>query len=132
MWLEECGRKKLIVVTLDTNILKVPLSMRAIGKTKGRVFFLSSNTVPSEVWANAITSAWREINAVLAKHRGPFYARVSLSGLVWGVTELTSLGREKKKRKAKRAIAEAASNPNFPLLCRNGGMAAGNDLVALS
>lgn len=101
VWLEECGRKRLIVITPDTNILKVPLSMRAIGKNRGRVFFLSTSNVPSELWAKAITSAWREINTVLAKHQGPFYARISLAGLVWGVTELTPLGREKKKRTAK-------------------------------
>jgi hypothetical protein len=53
-------------------------------KRSKRVFFLSSNNVPSEAWAKAITSAWREIKTVLSKHEGPFYARISLAGLVLG------------------------------------------------
>jgi hypothetical protein len=47
VWLEECGRRRWVAITPDTRILKEPVNMRAIGRSKGRVFFLSSNNVRS-------------------------------------------------------------------------------------
>ena len=102
VWLETCGDRNWVVITPDTHILKDPVSMRAIGTSKARVFFLSSNNFQSEIWANALISGWKEITTILRKHKGPFIARIPLSGKARGVKELTRLGREKKKLKAKK------------------------------
>ncbi len=75
--------------------------MRAIGRSKCRVFFLSSGSLKSEVWAQALISGRRQIETVVYNHAGPFIARISSSGFVWGVKELTPLGKEKKKPKRK-------------------------------
>jgi hypothetical protein len=100
VWLEACGKRKWIAITPDTNILRDERKMRVIGEHKVRIFFLSSNNPASEVWAQAIISARREIETVLRKHRGPCMARITRMGNVWDAKELTPLGREKKKKKA--------------------------------
>jgi hypothetical protein len=102
VWLSECGKKRWVVITPDTNILKDPQSMMAIGSTKGTVFFLSNNNMGPEEWARILIAARNHILTTIRNHPRPFVARVSPSGGVWQITELTKLGREKKKPKTPR------------------------------
>lgn len=99
VWLEKCSQKRWIVITPDTNIIKDQVSMRTIGANRGRVFFLSSNNSTSEVWANALIGAYTDIMKTIRNYDAPFIARISPTGIVWLVKELTSIGREKKRRK---------------------------------
>ena len=98
VWLAACGQRSWIAITPDKRILKDPVSMRAIGANKGRVFFLPQNNKNPQIWAPILTSNWTQIKAVLAARMAPFVGKISPSG-VWDVRELNRHGREKKKRK---------------------------------
>lgn len=106
VWLSKCGERCWVVITPDTHILRERVNMRAIGRSKGRVFFLSSNNLRAEIWAEALTAAWRDINSAIRNRDGPFIARISSTGQVWGIKELTKHGREKRKSKRPKVREE--------------------------
>ena len=56
VWLAACGQRSWIAITPDKRILKDPVSMRAIGANKGRVFFLPQNNKNPQIWAPILTS----------------------------------------------------------------------------
>lgn len=101
VWLESCGLKKWVVITPDTNILKDPASMKAIGSNQLRIFFLSSNNQKAELWAEALTTAYTKIMAIIQKHNAPFSARISKAGNVSLVKELDKFGVDRIKRNGK-------------------------------
>lgn len=96
IWLASCGQRSWVAITPDRRILKDPVSMRALGENKGRVFFLPQNNKNPRIWAPIIIENWARIKALLGSRRHPFVARLSPNG-VWGVTELSRQGKEKKK-----------------------------------
>jgi hypothetical protein len=98
VWLESCGGRNWVVFTPDKNIQKDPVSMRAIGESKGRVFFLSQNNKSPDTWAPIIISCWSEIYRAVCTRPRPFIANVSPNG-VWRIKELNRYGREKKQKK---------------------------------
>ena len=102
VWLTECGKRAWIVITPDTRIMKETSNMRAIGASRGRVFFLPDNNTKSEVWAECMKAAYSQIMATLGKFRGPFIARIGKLGSVWGIRELTPIGNDKKKPTVKK------------------------------
>jgi hypothetical protein len=98
VWLASCGQRKWIVITPDKNILKDPVSMRAIGANKGRVFFLSKNNKSPTLWAPILISCWAELKRVISTRKAPFVGNISPNG-VWRIRELNSQGRDRKKGK---------------------------------
>jgi len=101
VWLASCGQRSWVAITLDRRILKDPVSMKAIGENKGRVFFLPQKNKNPEMWARIIVGNWAHIKTVLSTRTPPFVAKLSPNG-VWGIKELNRYGREKKKSKRKR------------------------------
>jgi len=101
VWLASCGQRSWVAITLDRRILKDPVSMKAIGGNKGRVFFLPQKNKNPEMWARIIVENWAHIKTVLSTRTPPFVAKLSPNG-VWGIKELNRYGREKKKSKRKR------------------------------
>ncbi len=101
VWLASCGQRSWVAITLDRRILKDPVSMKAIGENRGRVFFLSQKNKNPEMWARIIVENWAHIKTVLSTRTPPFVAKLSPNG-VWGIKELNRYGREKKKSKRKR------------------------------
>jgi len=101
VWLAACAKRSWIAITPDKRILKDPVSMRAIGANKGRVFFLPKNNKNPQVWAPILISCWNQIWSTVSNYKAPFVANISPNG-VWGITELSSLGTEKKKPKRKK------------------------------
>lgn len=100
VWLASCGQRSWIAITPDRRILKDPLSMRAIGENKGRVFFLPQNNKNPQMWAPILIENWTRVKAVLSTRTAPFVAKLSPNG-VWDIKELNRYGREKKKSKPK-------------------------------
>lgn len=101
VWLAECGKRSWIAITPDKRILNDPLSMRAIGENKGRVFFLPQNNKNPQMWAPILVANWSKIKAVLSSRAAPFVGRISPNG-IWDVRELNRHGRDKKKKKNKK------------------------------
>ena len=87
--------------------------MRAIGESRGRVFFLSDNNTKSEVWAECLKAAYTQIMATLRMHRGPFIARITRSGSLWGVKELTKVGNEKRKKRKTNPLSAEVRGSNL-------------------
>jgi hypothetical protein len=104
VWLATCGQRGWIAITPDKRILKDPVSMRAIGANKGRVFFLPKNNKNPQLWAPILISCWDQIQRTLSNRTAPFVANISPNG-VWGVTELSSRGTEKKKSKGQKRLS---------------------------
>ena len=108
VWLTDCGRRNWVVFTPDKNIQKDPVSMRAIGENKGRVFFLSKNNKSPDTWASIIVSCWSDIARAVCARTAPFVANISPNG-VWNVREVNRYGREKKnKRRHQKALSRPA------------------------
>jgi hypothetical protein len=101
VWLASCGQRSWVAITLDRRIQKDPVSMKAIGENRGRVFFLPQKNKNPEMWARIIVESWAHIKTVLSTRTPPFVAKLSPNG-VWGIKELNRYGREKKKSKRKR------------------------------
>jgi len=98
VWLASCGQRSWVAITLDRRILKDPVSMKAIGENRGRVFFLSQKNKNPEMWARIVVENWARIKTVLSTWTPPFVAKLSPNG-IWGIKELNRHGREKKKPK---------------------------------
>jgi PIN like domain len=102
IWLASCGQRGWIAITPDKRILKDPLSMKAIGANRGRVFFLPHNNKNPQMWAPILVANWTKISRIIATKAPPFIAKVSPNG-VYEVKALNRYGREKKKSIRRRA-----------------------------
>jgi hypothetical protein len=103
VWLAACGQRRWIVITADKMILKDPISMRAIGSSRCRVFFLPQNNKNPRMWGPILVSAWTEMHRILSTREGPFVANISPNG-IWRLKELNSRGAEKKKETKKMKL----------------------------
>jgi hypothetical protein len=100
VWLAACGQRSWVAITPDRRILKDPVSMRAIGENRGRVFFLPQNNKNPQMWAPMLIGNWTQIKFVLSSRTAPLVGKLSPNG-VWDVRELNRHGRDKKKSKRK-------------------------------
>jgi PIN like domain len=83
-WIPRCAQEKWVIITGDIwgHGRKEAAQVRAVASGRVRVFQLSTNEIPSELWAQAILKAERKILKILKKNKGPFMARITPGGNV--------------------------------------------------
>jgi len=82
VWLAGCGVQNWVAITGDQwgKGRKGAAQMKAAISGKVRIFQLSTNAIPAELWAHAIIRRQRKIFKILKKNRGPFIARITPGG----------------------------------------------------
>lgn len=81
-WLSEAGKRGWIVLTKDDRIRYRAAERAALVKAQVAMFTLASGNLTGEEMAQAFVKALPRIRRFVAKHRPPFIARVTRSGLV--------------------------------------------------
>lgn len=95
-----------MVVTPDVRLKNEPKSLEAILAGETRVFLLSTSSIKSEVWAEALIGCRAKLLRLIKKTPGPFISRITSRGCVWG-TELIT--KELVAEKAMRAYEKRGS-----------------------
>jgi hypothetical protein len=83
-WIPRCAQENWVIITGDIwgHGRKEAAQVRAVAAGRVRVFQLSTNEIPAELWAQAILKAERKILKLLKKNSGPFMARITPGGNV--------------------------------------------------
>lgn len=83
-WIARCGREKWVIITGDIwkRGRKEAPQVNAVAFGRVRVFQLSTNEIPSELWGQAILKAEQKIIKILKTNKGPFMARITPGGNV--------------------------------------------------
>jgi hypothetical protein len=100
VWLLSCGKEGWIVVTPDVRIKNEPKSLEAILAGETRVFLLSTSSIKSEIWAEALIGCRAKLLRLIKKTPGPFISRITSEGSIWGTELITKQLIEEKAMRA--------------------------------
>ena len=83
-WIGRCAQERWVIITGDIwgRGRKEAAQVRAVASGRVRIFQLSTNEIPAELWAQAILKSERKIFKILKKNKGPFMARITPGGNV--------------------------------------------------
>ena len=81
-WISEVGKKGWVVLTKDDRIRYRPAALAVYRRNRVRVFVFGSGEMKAQDMADAFVTALPKIYRLALERRGPFFARISRSGLV--------------------------------------------------
>jgi predicted nuclease of predicted toxin-antitoxin system len=92
-WLFEVGRKAWIVLTKDKRFQNRILELKAIARSRARVFKLTAGTLQGPEMAVIFVKAMRKMERTALSNSGPFIATVTRNGKVRLVMNASKLIR---------------------------------------
>ena len=82
IWLAEVSTRSWVVLTKDQRLRYRPLEISALRASGARVFILTAGNLRGSEIASVFEAALPSIYRILAKHTGPFIARISKNALI--------------------------------------------------
>jgi predicted nuclease of predicted toxin-antitoxin system len=77
VWLAEVSKRSWVIFTKDQRLRYRPLEISALRESGARVFVLTAGNLKGSEIAATFKAALPQIQRILARHTGPFIARIS-------------------------------------------------------